>query len=378
MKVAISLIWLRHKVAGGVESFTRNILDGLKNDSSDNQYYLLCSKDNKASFVEYSCDARFSIIECPVTTANLRQTLLYESFKLDKLITKLKVDLCFVPSYRMPLVFKKNKYVVVIHDLISCNYPQLFSWKRKKWLNYASKRAANNADKVVTISNFVKEDIVKRFGIMQDKISTIYNPILPSKDAVPFQQVSEKYGIKENQYFYTVSSLAANKNLMTLLRLMNRLQSSDKYCNYKLLISGVGLSASAKSRFDVQPYLDYIKENGLGDKCILTGFVSNEERNTLIIGCSFFLFASIFEGFGMPVVEALELGAKVLTTKCASLPEVSHNKAFYVEDPYNVDEWCGQIDAHINDLRCSIHFGEYEINNVIRQYLEEFALVSNS
>lgn len=376
MKLAISLIWIRHKVAGGVESFTRNVLDGLKNDKSDNIYYLLCSRDNIESFQDYSYDSRFSVIECPINTANLRETLLYESFRLDKLVTKLKADLCFVPSYRMPLLFKKNKYIVVIHDLISCNYPQFFDWKRRHWLNFASKRAVNNADMVITISNFVKDDLIKRFNANPDIIHTIYNPILPSRDMVSFNQVADKYGIKEFSYFYTVSSLATNKNLMTMLRLMNELKAHDKFKDYKLVISGVGLSASARTKFNAKPYFDYIDENDLSNSCVFTGYVSNEERNTLIKKSSFFLFASIFEGFGMPVVEAMELGAKVITTRCASIPEVSKEKAYYVFDPYSVQEWINLIEHHINDVSTAVHYKEYEVENVVKQYLNVFLTIA--
>lgn len=371
MKVAISLIWIRHKVAGGVESFTRNLLDGLVADGSDNTYVLLCSKDNVDSFRHYSEDKRFTIYECPVFTNSLKQTLFYESFKLDDLVSSLGVDMCFVPSFRMPLLGKKNKYVVVIHDLISSNMPQMFKWYRRAWLNWATKRAWRSSEHVVTISNFVAEDLTNRFG-PREGISTIYNPILPNKDTIQFDTLEKKYGISEGRYFYTVSSLAQNKNLITLLKMMRVLSQEEDIKDVKLLISGVGLSKDAKSRFDVTPFLNYLVENEIQNRCIFTGYVSNEERNTLIANCNAFLFPSVFEGFGMPVIEALELGAKVVTTKCASIPEVSQGKAVYVNNPYDENELFNTIMIHMNETGYPIHFPEYELSIVTKKYLHVF------
>ena len=374
MRIAISLIWIRHKVAGGVESFTRNLLDGFAKDSSDNAYILLCSKDNIDSFAHYREAPRFTIIECPVVSSSLKETLIYESFKLDKFVTSLNADICFVPAYRMPMLIRKNKYVVVIHDLISANFPEMFKWYRRWWLNFATRRVWKMADAVVTISNFVANDLTQRFGATKTN-HTIYNPILPCKDADPFENVALKYGIEKGKYFYTVSSIARNKNLFTLLKLMKVLTQNNEYDKYKLVISGVGFSKSAKNRFYAVPFLNFIEENHLKNRCIFTGFVSNEERNALIINCKYFLFPSVFEGFGMPVIEALELGANVITTKCASIPEVSQGKAIYVENPFDEKEWMNKICENMNTENKPVHFREYELETVTKQYLNCFETV---
>ena len=373
MIIAISLIWIRHKVAGGVESFSRNILDGVVADKSDNSYILLCSRDNVQSFAHYSNDSRFKIFECPIFTANLKDTLYYESFKLDALVSSINADICFVPSYRMPLFCKRNRYVVVIHDLISGNMPQMFKWYRRMWLNFATRRAWKSATTVVTISNFVAHDLLERFGKSQNFI-IIYNPILPSKDALDFNSIANKYNIAKGKYFYSVSSIALNKNLITLLKMMKKLTGYKELVDYKLIVSGVGFTKNAKSRFNAEPFLNYVKENGLQDRCIFTGFVSNEERNTLIMNCSLFLFPSVFEGFGMPVIEAMELGANVITTRCASIPEVSQNKANYVTNPYDETEWIEAIKNHCDDTKTIMHFPEYELKNVTDKYLETFRM----
>lgn len=372
MKIVISLVWIRHKVAGGVESFTRNLLDGFTLDKRDNEYILLCSKDNVDSFRHYCNDSRFTIYEAPVITSNLRQTILFESFKLDKLVTNLGADICFVPCYRMPMLYTRNKYVVVIHDLIACHFPEKFKGYRAKWLAYASKRAAKKADKVISITNFVRNDIIERFKVSGDNIVTIYNPILPTKGLEDFKNIANDYGVKENRYFYTVSSLAYNKNLKTLVRLMALLKNDPLFADFKLVVSGVGINNDHFSKAQKELF-NYIDEKGIKEKIIFTGFVSNERRNSLISNSSFFLFASIFEGFGMPVIEAMEFGAKVITTKCAALQEVSENKAFYVDDPMDESMWAEKIHMHYNTSVQLTHFPQYEIKNIASNYLNVFA-----
>lgn len=375
MKIAISLVWIRHKVAGGVESFTRNLLDGFRDSERDNKYILICSQDNAESFRHYSGDSRFVIYVAPVVTSNLKQTIWFENFQLDKLVTKLGADMCFVPCYRMPLLVRRNRYVVVVHDIISSHFPDHFKGLRAKWLNYATKRACKIADKVVTISNFVKEDLKSVFHIDGNNMQTIYNPILPYKGVEEFTAIETDLGLKRDKYFYTVSSLAFNKNLKTLVRLMAALKNDPRFEEYKLVVSGVGLNNSFFAGAQKELF-DFINAQGIADRILFTGFVSNERRNSLIINSSFFLFASIFEGFGMPIIEAMEFGSRVITTKCASLYEVSEGKAIYVEDPYNVDMWVNAINDNINAPKASLHFDKYEIGKVIISYLDLFVTVA--
>ena len=104
----------------------------------------------------------------------------------------------------------------------------------------------------------------------------------------------------------------------------------------------------------------------------MAGFISNEERNTLFDKAYAFLFPSIFEGFGMPVVEGLMLGSRVITTKCTSIPEVSKGLAVYVDDPFDTDEWIEKLKEAKDLPKKTIDFPEYEKSHVASLYLKVF------
>ena len=104
------------------------------------------------------------------------------------------------------------------------------------------------------------------------------------------------------------------------------------------------------------------------DNVIFTGFVDDATRNGLYTYCRAFLFPSVFEGFGMPAVEAMFLGKPVLTTRCASIPEVTQNKANYVDDPYNVNEWIDKM-IRLPEKSEDIDFMRYDELVVAKEYI---------
>jgi len=173
----------------------------------------------------------------------------------------------------------------------------------------------------------------------------------------------KKYNIEKFNYYFTVSSLLPHKNLITLLNVFKRISSENINLPKKLVISGVG----GKMIKEIE---DFTITNNLEDKILLTGFVNNSERNSLYRYCKAFLFPSVFEGFGMPPIEAMICGANVLTTKETCIPEVTQNKAIYIDNPFDSSEW---IDKMLNFASTKLDysgfdFSKYELSNVVSQY----------
>ncbi|MDD6224057.1 MAG: glycosyltransferase family 1 protein [bacterium] len=371
MKIGIDLTWLKPNKSGGVESYIRNLLDGFLELGDDNKYILLMAKDNYQSFEKYKKDARIETILCNTNANDIKGHLIWQNLHQYNVLKKNKLDFCFFPVYEMP-IYKNRKIrcVTTIHDIQAYHYPKYFSKLENIWFKLGWEKAIKNANRIVTISDFTKHDIENHFKHAKN-IKRIYIPIvLNDKIKCNFNQLSKKYNIQKNQYYYTVCSLHKHKNLITLINVMEEIIKKEKKIPNILVISGVG--GPQKKELE-----NIIFEKKLEKNVILTSFVSNEERNSLIENSNIFLFPSLFEGFGMPPVEAMMLGAKVITTKCTSLYEVTDKKCEYVEDPLSTQEWINKIKEIQNMESKKYDFTEYDKKHIARQYLDLFYEVNN-
>lgn len=343
-KTAIDLLWLRPGKVGGTESYIRNLLDGFRNLQEDFAFTLLVSLDNAGTFRHYEKDERFRLLVAPVRSENIAKRILWQNMFQNRFLRKHGFVKCFEPVYCKPWFNGRIRYTCVIHDLQALHYPQYHPFHEVAYSRLCWRMDVLNAARIVSISKWVREDLERRYH--RHDIKVIYNPILIKKEEkADFGPLAKKYGIEKKQFFYTVSQMIASKNLETLIRLMDRLLHGEAGTGgkeqaqsfpRKLVISGVNGHAAKE-------FMRQMQDRHLQDAVVLTGFISNEERNCLYENCHTFLFPSVFEGFGMPPVEAMLFGTPVVTTKCASIPEVTQGKAVYVEDPYNVEEWIDKI-----------------------------------
>lgn len=371
MKIAIDLLWVKPNKSGGIESYIKNLLYGFVSVKIEFQIILILSKDNIDSFRDFLKYENINYHLCPVNSCDVKQTILWENINLDKLISKLNVDFCFVPFYRKPLFTnKKNKYIVTIHDLQALHFPEYFSFLKLSWMKFAWKQSIKSAYHIIAISEFVKNDIITRFNCNSNKITTIYNPILCYDEFSSFQELSLKYKIISKDYYYTISSLLKHKNLITILKLIKRIKD-DKNSSLpkKLVISGIKGNEESTLK-------EYIKENDLEENCIFTGYISESDKNTLIKNSRLFLFPSVFEGFGMPIIESIKLGTNVVTTKSASIPEVSKGLCSYVDNPFDVEEWYNTIKIAEGKI-VNYTFPEYDIDIIAKEYMRMFVKCKN-
>lgn len=360
MHVGIDLLWVRPGICGGTESFIRNLLDGFLQYDTENEYTLFVSEDNAHTFEHYGTFPMFKIKVCPIKSAVQAKRIIWENLHMSKCAKDTKVDVMFLPVYSKPLTcWNKIPYVSVIHDLQALHYPEYFGFFRRLFFKWAWYHACKTSSKVIAISEYGKKDIVHYYPFAKDRVLVIPDPIVTCDSTTEIEQLEEKYKLTKGQYFYCVSSLLPHKNLNTLLQVMSQWQGTEV-----LVLSGVGNQN--------QELQGLIEKYNIKNKLILTGFVSDSERDCLYENCKLFVYPSVFEGFGMPPIEAMRKGKRVVMTEKSCLRDITMGMAIYVENPYSVEEWKEKIGFSMGLPEEKLDFPEYNLEVVVKAYKKAF------
>ena len=333
---AIDLLWLRSGKVGGTEEFARNLIHGFMGTKENFTCFLVVSRDESNGIAEYEQDVRFKRLVCDIFSEEIGKRVLWENLHLGRMLRKMQISVLLEPVYSLPLVGMHGiRCYTVIHDIQALHYPQYFSKFKRMWLEMSWRMSIRHSKQVIATTKYTQEDIQHHYCTMAEKIIAISIPIEVGDCATESCAELDKMGLQKEDYYYIVSSLLPHKNLITVIRAMSRIPETERKT---LVISGVG--GDQKDELQQE-----INREQLQNDVMILPFVSRRIRNLLYVNCAVFLFPSIFEGFGMPPVEALMLGCSVLTTRCTSLEEVTHGYAEYVECPTDPEEWAEKIQA---------------------------------
>jgi len=243
---------------------------------------------------------------------------------------KPKINVLFSPSHYTPLL-TTTKTVIYLMDMsferFGTEYFTNYDINQlKKWTPLSVKKAK----KVLTISEFSKNEIVKLYGTDPNKIEVVYPAFdkeiyhgkIPKTKVV---SVKKKYGITGSYLLYW-GTLQPRKNITRLIDAFAKLDKSQ----LKLVIAG-------KKGWLYEQILEQSNALGISNRVIFTGFAPNDDLPALIKGSRAFVLPSLYEGFGMPAVEAQAVGTPIVVSRVSSLPEVAGESAIYIEDPMSVD-----------------------------------------
>lgn len=275
-----------------------------------------------------------------------REGFRYKILKPNKLWTRIalplalfkakeKPDVIFSPTHYIPRFSPKSiKRVVTIFDLSYLYFPQMFTkkdlYQLKNWTEYSIK----NANHIVTISQASKKDIMKNYHRKKDDITVAYpgyksELMKPIKDPEKVEKILKKYNI-DFPYVIFIGTIQPRKNL---LRLIEAFKNID---NVKLVVVGK-IKGEGRQAWMFDEILNKPKELKIEDKIVFVGFVSDEDMVGLLNGATAFILPSLYEGFGIPVVDALGCGVPVIVSNVSSLPEVVGDAGLLV-DPNSVDQ----------------------------------------
>jgi len=325
MKIAINCWILRNKQLDGIGYFTINTIQRMIKNNPDVAFVILCDKN----FTEPYFD--FKNVEIKKVFPPYRHPLLYVFFMelvLPFVLRKLKPDL-FISAEGFLSLSSSCKQLPVIYDLNFEHYPENLAFKNRIYFRFFFKRFAKKATRIATISEYSKDDIVSLYKIpanLVDNVSCGINSSFYVLTAEEKKAAKEKYAAG-HPYFFFVGSMHPRKNVHRLLLAFNefkKITGSDM----RLVIAGGMLWSKSEivDTYEASPYKTDIN---------FTGRLSDAELK-LALGAAYALtFVPVFEGFGLPIVEAFEAGVPVLAANVTSLPEVAGDAAVYA-DPFTV------------------------------------------
>ncbi|MEK7616851.1 MAG: glycosyltransferase family 1 protein [Patescibacteria group bacterium] len=252
---------------------------------------------------------------------------------LELYIRKGRYDLIYSPTHYIPR-FSSIKRIATIFDLSFLHFPEMFNKKDLWQLTNWTKFSIDNADHIITISNFSKQDIIKNYGIDKNKITVAYpgidvNIFHPIGNKMKIQKTFKRYKIKDSYVIY-IGTIQPRKNLIRLMEALARID------NLNLVVVGK-TKGEGKQGWMFQDILNTPKRLGIENRVKFLGYVEAEDLPYLLSGAEGFILPSLWEGFGIPVIEAMACGTPVIVSNIASLPEVVGQAGLLV-DPYSVDQ----------------------------------------
>ncbi|OGW83166.1 MAG: hypothetical protein A2Z83_05935 [Omnitrophica bacterium GWA2_52_8] len=283
---------------------------------------------------------------------NTLQRLWWENITLPRNAKKQKVALLHVPAFAPPL-HSCGKVVVTVHDVIGALFPNQMGLASRlywgKWLPYAIRRAGH----IIADSRHTKHDICRLTGIPKDRIDVIYasghEGFSRSMTKTDMESVKARYALRD-KYFIFVGTLEPRKNLKRVVEAFARFKRDARHSEYQLIL--VGSKGFAHGHY----YRALLNESVLksGD-LVFTDYVSHQELNALYCGAEALVFASLYEGFGIPVLEAMACGTPVIASDRTSVPEVGGAAALYV-NPENTEDIAAKMReiAGGSDLRAEL------------------------
>ncbi len=334
-KLLLTSHFVRSGRVGGAEHMLYNLVQGLIANKTDTT--LLCGDQSLLS-------SRFrSLLNQAPFISVLERGGGGNRFVAEQracLSVGLSSDAILFPNYYLPPVVPRRlgRTGVVIHDFQYRHFPQYFSTKKRAWLRASQAWAMRKADRVIVISEFVRQDAIRLYGNhVAERLAVVPNALCWNR----FSEGLNRPRLCEQPYILSVAAQYPHKNLETLIKAFALIVPSNP--DLKLVLCGQSynsLHGVMGARGGVGPL---IAAHGLEDKIELTGYVDDPTLAQWYSHAEMFVFPSVFEGFGMPPVEALSFGLPTVVTRATSLPETTLGLAEMIDDPLNESEWAERM-----------------------------------
>ena len=340
MKIVIDarMYGLEH---AGIGRYLVNLINQIEKQDNHNKYVILLRR-------KYFYELNFKNKSFQKILADYQHYSFEEQIALIIQLIKLKPDLVHFPHFNVP-IFYFGKYVVTIHDLIkhesrgvatTTRFPLVY-WLKFLVYRLVTWATIKKAFKIITPSYFWQKELIQRYQLPKEKIVVTYEGFdenLSGKTSkISPQNILAKYKIKKPFVVYT-GSLYPHKNVETLVKAVGKVNQ------------GLTLVIVCARNIFYERFLAKIKKMGFSKSVNLVGFVPDEEIAGLYSQAEAFVFPSLWEGFGLPGLEAMALGLPLLSAKASCLPEVYGQAALYFE-PHDIDDLAEKVERIRKDKK---------------------------
>ncbi|HSN76654.1 MAG TPA: glycosyltransferase family 1 protein [Anaerolineae bacterium] len=227
--------------------------------------------------------------------------------------------------------------VVTIHDISFEHYPQFFSLRDLLILKTLTPLSARRAAHILTVSQHAKQEIIDRYGLPPDKITVTYEAaseqFQPVTDPAVLQAVRVKYGIGDGPFVLALGNLQPRKNIARLVKAFAQVAATRQSPSYPVtqLPSHPSLVIAGKAQWRESEVFQAVQQAGLEGRVVFPGYVDDADLPALYSAATVFVYPSLYEGFGLPPLEAMACGTPVISSNAASLPEVVGDAALLID-----------------------------------------------
>ena len=303
----------------GIGRVLINILSELAKQYPEDKYVLFRNFD----FKEYDNLTQYQnieIVDVPYTKESGLKNILWHQWLFQKLLKKYKCDIAYIPNFTL-LLWKTIPTIVTIHDLIEYNVPDKFSKARMFYRKQVCHPLmAKKSNHILTVSISSYKDIISYLGVKPSKLTLTLN----ATDRNVFKKYSKekiipaikKYNLEYKKYLLFVGTIDfPGKNIKTIIEAFFNLRSKNELNGIKLVIIG-------KNGFNSKVIYDFVNASPFKDEVIFTGYLNDDDLPKYYAGATIMLYLSLFEGFGLPVLEAMSCATPVICSNTSCFPEI--------------------------------------------------------
>lgn len=309
-------------IGKGLGRYTQKLIEHLEKVDSENEYFVFLRREN---FEEYAPkNKNFKKVLADYNWYSFSEQLFFP-----RLLHSYELDLMHFPHFNVPILYFR-KFVITIHDLILIHFPTkrattlgpIWYWIKFCGYKLAIFSAIVRSQKIIAVSQFTKQDILSQYSVAKNKIVVTYEACEKDagKDLEISAQILAKYGIIKPYLLY-VGNAYPHKNLEQLISVFKEISNEKKDLNLVLVGKDDYFYNRLKKKVDQEKI----------QKVIFPGFVEEADLNSVYEGALVYVFPSLYEGFGLPPLEAMQKGVPVVSSDSSCLPEILGDSAFFFQ-----------------------------------------------